>query len=361
MSQPRILFVLRNRARPTDPGCYGPGGGLPSGITVSVQQLIDILRDLWYDVKVVSVDNNNFIHQEVEAYKPTHVLVEGFWVVPEKFQVLQSMHPDVHWVVRCHSNTEFLATEGNVFGWALDYLDRGITVGFNSPRAERDIRNLYWCRPGEHREPSIVFLPNCYELQDLKALPIHWLQRLWVRHTRVKNPGEFRVGCFGAIRPLKNHMNQAIAALEISRRMGLNLKFFVNATSSDTDQALLNSLRSMFARVKPAELVEVPWQAHDDFLETLTSMDIVSQVSASETFNIVLADAVSVGVPVIGANIPWLDDIYQADPLNIDQIGKVLHHTWLRSGNESVQQDQRRSLTQYVRRSIGHWERWLRS
>jgi len=359
--RPRVLFVLK--ARPS--GGYGTwgysanGGLLPSGMSVSVGQMVKALEDMGIEAKLVQVQDNNFIHQEVVSYAPTHVIIEGFWVVPDKFKVLAALNPEIAWMVRCHSNTEFLAHEGTVFGWALDYLERGITVGFNSPDAAREIRELV--RDSDVERPGrIVYLPNYYDFNTHLSLPREWLQLLVIRHQKVKHHGEFHVGCFGAIRPLKNNMNQALAALKVASRLGLKLKFYINASRIENKgDALLRSLKSLFERMKPHELVEVPWMDHHDFMKLLTEMDIVSQVSNSETFNIVLADSVVCDVPVIGANIPWLDEGYQADPNNVTEIANVMHHTWIKSGNDSVQQRQKRTLIQYVRKSADIWRDYL--
>lgn len=359
--QPRVLFVLKTRPS-GPPGSWGYsecGGPLASGMSVSVLQMVNVLNQVGFSAKMVQVENNNFIHQEVEAYQPTHVIIEGFWVVPDKFKVLQAMNPNVAWLVRCHSNTEFLAHEGNVFGWAIDYLTRGVTVAFNSPDAKRVIDTLV--RDSEiHKAGATVYLPNYYDFNAQLNLPCEWLQKLVIRHSRVKQPGEFHVGCFGAVRPLKNHMNQALAALHMVRRMGLKLKFYINANRVENQgDSLVRSLRSLFQQMQGHDLVEVPWQPHAEFMNLLTEMDLVTQVSMSETFNIVLADAVACGIPVVGANIPWLDDDYQAEPNDVDEISRVMHHTWLKSGNETVQQRQRRTLMNYVQHSLKLWEQFL--
>lgn len=364
--KPRVLFVIK--ASPTGTpgsGGYGCGGGgdggsRPSGISISALQIVKALQDLGYETKIVCVENNNFIHQEVVAYGPTHVIIEGFWVVPDKFVTLAAMNPGIEWLVRCHSNTEFLAHEGNVFGWAIDYLDRGVTVAFNSPDIKKVVDRLV-----RERTPrptgTAVYLPNYYDVDVKLSLPHQWMMKLWIRRSQVKIPGEFHVGCFGAVRPLKNHMNQAIASIEVAQRIGLKLRFYINANPAEDQDELISSLRSLFKRMAPHELIEVPWMNHKDFLGLLTEMDIVSQVSCSETFNIVLADSVSCGIPVIGANIPWLDPEYEAEPNDVQQIAKVMHHTWLRSGNETVQHQQRRSLVNYVKQSSRLWSTFLTS
>lgn len=362
--KPRVLFVLKTR--PSGPyGSWGyssNGGVLDSGMSVSVRQMVIALERLGFEAKLVQVQDNNFIHQEVVAYDPTHVIIEGFWVVPSKFKILAAMNPEIHWMVRCHSNTEFLAHEGTVFGWALDYLEGGVTVGFNSPEAEREVRELV--RDSEIERPGrIVYVPNYYDFEANLCWHMEFVRRLRIRHSKPKTMGEFHLGCFGAVRPLKNHMNQALGALKVAARMGLKLKFYINANRVENQgDALLRSLRSLFERMKPHELIEIPWQEHAEFMRTLNSMDMVSQVSMSETFNIVLADSVASGIPVVGANIPWLDREYQVkDPTDVPEIARIMHHTWLKSGNNSVQDRQRRTLSNYVLKSLVLWEEYLLS
>lgn len=364
-AKPRILFVLKYRPNgPYGSWSYSEGtGALASGLSISVQQMVTALTQMGIDAHAVQVPDNNFIHQEVEKWKPTHVVVEGFWVVPPKFQILKAMHPKIHWVVRCHSNTEFLAHEGTVFGWVLDYLSRGVTVGFNSMSAAHTIRRLV--DSGLIKNPGpIVFLPNYYDFNrhfNLSSIARTFLESVFNRRRgRPKVSGEFHVGCFGAVRPLKNHMNQALAAIQMANRLGLKLRFYVNASRVENQgEALVRSLKSLFDRAAPHELIQMPWMQHTEFLNQMVRMDMVTQVSMSETFNIVLADAVSCGIPVVGSNIPWLPRDFQADPLDVEGIVERMYTTWLQSGNLVAQQRQQRGLSDYVLRSKYHWERWL--
>lgn len=54
-------------------------------------------------------------------------------------------------------------------------------------------------------------------------------------------------------------------------------------------------------------------------------MDIGLQVSFSETFNIVGADIISQGVPLVGSiEIPWMDSTYTARAQYCDEIYNAL-------------------------------------
>jgi hypothetical protein len=100
---------------------------------------------------------------------------------------------------------------------------------------------------------------------------------------------------------------------------------------------------------------------HTAFTAEVGSMDIVMQVSNSETFNIVAADAVSMGVPVlVSAEIPWLGGEYHANPNDVKDISHKLIHLWLNGGNGQIQADQLWSLRDYAEESKARWGVFLR-
>ena len=56
-----------------------------------------------------------------------------------------------------------------------------------------------------------------------------------------------------------------------------------------------------------------------------TEIDIGIQVSFTETFNLVTADLLSQGVPVIGSSeIPWMNNKYFCNPTDASDIIRVL-------------------------------------
>ena len=60
-------------------------------------------------------------------------------------------------------------------------------------------------------------------------------------------------------------------------------------------------------------MVEHKWYSHYEFKDLISRMDLGLQVSFNETFNIVAADMVSEGIPVIGSDeIAWLNPLYKA-------------------------------------------------
>lgn len=74
--------------------------------------------------------------------------------------------------------------------------------------------------------------------------------------------GAIDIGCFGAVRPLKNQLMQAIAAISFARSRGLHLRFHMNGTRIEGGGPVLKNITAMFARSPDAELVLHPWFDH---------------------------------------------------------------------------------------------------
>jgi hypothetical protein len=316
----RVLFICKQRR-----GYWGPveysTGDLSSGLHNSVSFLVDMLKGIGVVAKAVEVSDNNSIDREVTAYRATHAIVEALWVVPEKFDVLQKLHPRVQWIVRTHSEAPFLSNEGIATTWIAGYLQRGVEVMCNSSAAQAQLRAM--AADFGAAEALITYGPNFYPFPGPAAV---------TPRPPVAN-GEVHIGCFGAIRPLKNHLAQAIAAIAFANAQGLKLRFYVNTGRVEGGAApVLHNLRDLFAASAGGRhlLVEQDWLPYRQFLATLTATtDISMQVSFSETFNVVSADSAAVGLPVVGsAAIPWLGAYAQVAPGDIGEMEAALHAVW---------------------------------
>lgn len=330
----RILFLLRHRDQPW--GHYGYH--LSSGLRNSVAFILLMLKLLGIPAKMVEVEDDNAIDREVTAYRPTHCILEALWVRPFKFDVLKPKHPHVHWIVRDHSETPFVANEGMAMGWIAGYLQRGVEVSCNAPRALIDLEALGVALG----YPQLIsYSPNFYPIDcpnDHRHLRPH--------HPRADDT--LRIGCFGAIRPLKNQLLQAIAAIRYAGQLGKKLDFYVNSARIEQGgNPILKNLRELFAAVPRARLVEIGWLEHDKFLEILWTMDICLQVSFSETFNIVSADCARCAVPVIASReVPWLGDYAIADANSSTSILNKMLQIHRHNLHQRLQ-DQWRDLVKY--------------
>jgi hypothetical protein len=357
---PRVLCVLKWRVIPY--GGYGWGWMDPNtppnpsakllshGLNNSCRFIVDMLNDAGVEAKLIQVADDNDIWKEIVAYEPTIVIIEAYWMRPKKLLDLEERFPGLPIVIRGHSSTPFLADDWMGFPWAMEYLALGGTVGQNDPRHVAEMRFLARYLYGleeDEAERRVPFLPNFYPDRGPLAIkePI---------------PGELDIGCFGAIRSFKNHVGQAIAAMMFAERLGRKLRFHINGDRLERGGAAVSrALDAIFATGR-AELVRHDWvPTHEDFLTLISSMDIVMQVSFSETFNIVAADAVSQGVPtVMSAEIPWAPRSLQADPTSTGDMVDKLHRAWA-SRDMPWADDARSSLRHYTRETRRIWLRFL--
>ena len=101
-----------------------------------------------------------------------------------------------------------------------------------------------------------------------------------------KDKNVLNIGCFGAIRPLKNQLYQAVAAIEFANSINKKLHFHVNiARVENNGDPVLKNLRNLFINNPKHKLVEHSWLTHEDFINLVRKMDIGLQVSFTETFS----------------------------------------------------------------------------
>lgn len=279
-THPLTLFIIKK-------SCGYDGGTLSNGLRNSANFVVQMLLMEGIRAKLVEAVDGNSIDALVARNKPYRVVIEAIWVTPAKMAELRRLWPKVKWTVRIHSEGAFLASEGMACSWIKQYLAQGVEVAFNS----KDTTNDFAVSVG-----PCFYLPNYYPLRKPRA---------------PKPPSQtLEIGCFGAIRPMKNQFVQAMAAVIYAKSRGKKLHF--NLNGNRTEQRGDNNLKNMQALLGD-QLVLHDWAEHEDFLELVAQMDICLQVSLSESFSICAADAVSIGVPLIGSSaIKWLPPRSQA-------------------------------------------------
>jgi len=311
---PKVLFILKYRENNWGDYGQGDGKGLSSGLLNSAKFVSQMLIDNGVESKLVQVLDNNCIDKEVNLYKPTHVIIEAYWCVAEKFEILTKLHPNVIWIIRNHSEIPFLANEGIAIEWSKKYVKyKNVYVSCNNSRCLKafDI----FLDPTKN-----VYLPNFYPVSGKTSRITGLLEMLKSRNIKKNIP--LHIACSGAIRPLKNQLLQAIAALQVAKELGRKLYFHINASRIEMNSnSILKNLQALFFENPNGELVEQGWKDHENFKEVLKTMDAVMQVSYTETFNIVGADAVDVGIPLVASSeIEWSDKRLNADFNDLDDI-----------------------------------------
>lgn len=289
-----------------------------SGLFNSANMIVNMLNNNYIESVIEVAIDNNCIDRLVTLHKPTHVFIEAYWVVPEKFEILQRLHPTVKWIIRIHSEVPFWATEGVAMEWTLKYLEyQNVYLAPNSKSLYRDIYTIlsvkYTLEDKWHR---VVLLPNYYNIG---------VQKPFTRIDRVTD--EIHIGCFGAVRPLKNQLIQAIAAIRYANIKDKTLYFHINSSRVEGNgQPVLKNLQKLFKDSIRHKLVEHTWMPHSDFLNLISRMDMGMQVSFTESFNIVAADFVASGKPlVVSSEIDWVARKFYADPTSSIDIMKAMY------------------------------------
>jgi len=343
----KILFILKKREildKKND--IYI---GLSSGLYNSVKFVSDMLKNTQIQSKIHIANDNNDIDREVKEYRPNYVIIEALWVVPEKFAVLQKLHPLVKWIVRIHSELPFIAGEGIAMSWIGEYMKhRNVMVACNAPRMLEQMK-FYTSLASSNYNYKVIYLPNYY--------PTAFKQK-----TQHFSSGDIiHIGCFGAVRPLKNHLTQALASIEFATRINKTLHFHVNSDRLEMNgEPALRNLVGLFENIskKGHCLIHHTWQPHEEFKQTCATMDIGLQVSFSETFNIVSADLISQGVPILSSNeLPWITKGSACDPTSSKDIVEKLLETY-KNPHHNVKTNQE-SLLNYVNKTKTIWKTYF--
>lgn len=342
----KILFILKRREN------YSEKVDTKIGLTTGLYNSASFVNRMLNKVGIKSVMevaiDANCIDSLVTKHNPDYVIIEALWVVPSKFSLLCKLHPKVKWIIRIHSEMPFMAGEGMAMNWIGDYSHfENISIGVNAPRMLREIRTYL---------QSVNRWSDNETLKKVFYLPNYYPQKFSPPRKIYKTKDYIDVGCFGAVRPLKNHMVQAVAALDFATQQGKKLRFHINAGRVEMKgQPVLHNLEGFFAHLYSAghRLIRHEWSTHEEFLHLCSDMDIGMQCNFSETFNIVGADLISEGIPLVGTTeIPWLS-IGRSNPTDSVDITKALNRAYnFPAINVRLNQ---LSLTKYTNKSAEIW------
>lgn len=351
MRKPVVLFILKRR-NDFDTEKHN-ARGLSTGLYNSASFMEQMLIDRGVDARLEIAIDNNCIDRLVTKHRPTHVIIEALWVTPTKFTILSKLHPKVKWIIRLHSEMPFISNEGMAMDWLGDYMAYdNVTIAANAPRMLDDVRTYLQIREGFTNmavNQKVSYLPNYYP-QEYK----------YKEYSEAKE--HIDIGCFGAVRPLKNHLMQAIAALKFANYMDKKLHFHINVGRVEgKGEPVLNNLKALFQQLhdKGHKLIANEWSEREQFLELCGKMDIGLQVSFSETFNIVGADIVSQGVPLVGSiEIPWMNEKYTARAQYCEEIFDALVLT-SQNPADNIESNQQK-LTEYTNNTADVWVQYFK-
>lgn len=333
----KILFLLKKQNNYGSYSFAGLSSGLYNSAHMTEEQLEEHLG-----IKAalrICIDGNS-IDKELHEYRPDVCVLEAIWVTPDKLKELQGLYKDLLFVVRIHSEVPFLANEGTAIAWIKEYMRMAnVSVAFNSKEAEKSFMSALYT--------NFPYLPNIYKGCDKNSYLGNFC-----------NKKVIDIGCFGALRPMKNQLFQAFAAIAFGNYYSKTIRFHINSSRQEQGgESVIKNLRALFKNTKH-ELVEHGWLNHEDFLDLIGDMDLGMQLSFNESFNIVAADFVSQGIPtIVGDTIEWMPELSKTSTTNIEEVVYKMLFA-LKNGNSLVRK-QKRALQTYNKESLEAWKDFI--
>jgi glycosyltransferase involved in cell wall biosynthesis len=345
----RVIFFAKN---------FGGPGISNIGLGVTNQNNISVLRRDGYFAEIWSGQTYDQVFQQIKAandqataaqtIRPSHVIINSpSWITAAQMAALSYAFPHIEFVLQNHTGCAYLSIDRNsdesgiMANRKIIDLQRStsnIKVSGNNTRFVEWLKRTYRC--------DCLYLPNLYDTASFVN-----------PYPRQRDfGGTLRIGSFGAPRPWKNQLTAAMAAFQLSRQLGVNLELYVNSRR-DYERLLFQSRLDLFAGEKDAKLIDVPWEPWSTFRSTVAHMHLLLQPSFDETFNVVTADGIAMGVPsVVSSAIEWTPPDWQAvseDPTSLVKTGLYLLH------DSHAVDDGRAALKQYVRAGLEQWKDYL--
>ena len=288
------------------------------GLNIAGYTTARILEDHGIQTVVFPVRHNIDVVNAINKYEAdhkislTHVVIAAPWLSIFDLKALLTEYPDIHFCILSHSNVGFLQADPGAVYLLREYLRLtheypNLSVGGNSPFFVEWLEKAY----GE----EVILLPNLYPLGEQRVRPV------W-------NGEPLNIGAFGAVRPEKNFMTAAAAAVVIQRELNVPVRFHMSSGGEGDQGRVAPAIKQMTDGIKDFTLVRHDWEFWTKFIERVSQMDLLIQVSYTESFNMVTADGISVGVPsVVSPAIYWAPETWKANPdsaINVAHIGKEL-------------------------------------
>lgn len=277
---------------------------------------------------------------------PTHVNIAAPWILTTTFQELCAMYPDTQFSMTSHSNVGFLQADINGISLIKQALDlEGGTSNFHLAGNSREFQN--WVE-NTFKAPC-TYLPNLYYLHDKMGQGDGWS---W-------DGGSLRIGCFGATRIQKNFVSAVAAAMEIASWTGVQTQIWINSGRDDGPESnrLRLAIGQLVSEMPNVSLQLYNWSSWGAFKRLLGTMNLLIQPSYTESFNMVTADGIVMGVPsVVSDAITWAPDNWMArvdDTTDIARTGLAL------LSDPTTLQDGVKALKGYVRDGRRAWVDYL--
>lgn len=337
----RVILAVKNFA--AIPGVCHIGLGVTATNTMKVLRRAGYFCEAWAIQKTHEL-HDKLVKAENDSQLITHVIVSAPWINAVRFKQFCLEFPNIEFVLLNHSGCAFLSIDKHGIQTNRDCLDLELHV-HNFRVAGNNIRFVNWVTRAFG--VPCLHLPNLYDTESfINPYP----------RRGITNP--LRLGSFGAGRIWKNQLTAAEAAVEIGRALGVDIELYVNAKRPDGGERTIEARKELFTNLRGCKLIEVPWEPWSRFRSTMGLMNLGLQPSFDETFNVVTADGIAVGVPsVTSSSIEWTPRQWWSNtPEDPTDIMKTA--LYLLQDSFSVDEG-RENLKQYVKNGLRLWKKYL--
>jgi hypothetical protein len=324
------------------------------GLGVAAINNTDYLNANGTNAAVFPVRNNIDVVKSIQEYGTrnkqnlTHVVISAPWLSTRDMKAIVEYFPLTQFVVVSHSNVGFLQADPQGIHLLRDYIELthkldNLSVGGNSQRFTNWLSKAY--------NTHAVLLPNMYPVQS------SFFQDA-VKGLKKNFRSVVKIGSFGAIRPLKNQLTACASAILMSKELNKPVEFHLSAGREEGGgNVVLNAIQQMSHDVPSFKVVLDGWCGWQDFRKTVADMDLLIHPSYTESFNMVSADGVSQGVPVVGSHaIEWLPKEWKADSDNAAEIAEVGLKLLYRGAQDGI-----RALQEHNEKAFQDWDAFLKS
>jgi len=338
----RVVFIFKNFG--LIKGISHIGLGVASANTAATLNQHGINAEVWSILNYEEM-SGRLEQEHKKHHKPiTHIIISAPWVPTALLAELVVKYKNIKFTVISHSNVGFLAADRNGIKLlreesVLQKHVHNFQVAGNSKRFA-DWASLSW-------GTDVAFLPNLYNIKDMEF-----------KHKSWDEEGVLRIGCFGAIRPLKNQITAAAAALAIAKKLDVPTEIWFNSGRQEGgSQWALSAIEQLVGNIKGFHIKQMPWSPWEEFRQFVGTMHLNLQPSYTESFNMVVADSVHESVPaVVSDAIVWAPDYWVA---NVDDALDIADKGIMLLDDPYAAKDGQCALKGFVSTGFKAWKKYL--
>jgi hypothetical protein len=314
------------------------------GLNVAGYTTAKYLRGKGIDAEAFAVRHNvdvvKILDKARHQLRPfTHVVISAPWLTLHDLKSLIRHFHHTKFAVLSHSNIGFLQADPNAIKLFRLYAEFSETVD-NFMVGGNNYSFVHWFRAVYNE--NCVLLPNLYPIGHI--------------HGKRWNSDVLNIGAFGAIRPEKNFMTAAAAALVIQNQLNVPLRLHMSTGGDGCKSTTLPAIEEMVEGLPSVELIKHDWDSWDRFIKLIGKMDLLLQLSYTESFNMITADGISVGVPsVVSPVIRWAPEQWKAEPDNVVEVAEVGIRLLLENQGHRGE----RALNKHNERGFPFWKHFL--